>query len=103
MQLAVMDAADRDGELVAHSASKSTRLRKRQVMRIRRHAAADKARLPQNESAMVLIAQTDRLAESTDGAVARPLPGSACSLLAVACIRPSGGHYGLLRDSMRRP
>jgi hypothetical protein len=40
MKLAVMDAANRDDELVAHPASKPTRLGKREVMRIRWHAAA---------------------------------------------------------------
>ena len=56
MQLAVVDPADRDDELVAHAPSECTRLRKREVMRIRRHAAADEARLPQNEFPVVLIA-----------------------------------------------
>src|SRR5271166_4601398 len=46
MQLAVMDPADRDDELVADPVSKGTRLCKRKVVRIRRHAAAHKARLP---------------------------------------------------------
>jgi hypothetical protein len=35
MQLAVMDAANRDRELVAHAMSKCTRLCKLEVMRIR--------------------------------------------------------------------
>ena len=56
MQLAVMDSANRDGELVAHPVSKRTRLGKREVMRIRRHAAAHKAGLPQDEPEVVLIA-----------------------------------------------
>ena len=60
MQLAVMDPADRDDELVAHTASECTRLCKREVMRIRRHAAAHKAGLPQHELPVVLIAQANR-------------------------------------------
>jgi hypothetical protein len=59
MKLAVMDAANRDGELVAHSVSKPTRLGTREVMRIRRHAAAHKTRLPQYELPVLLIAQPD--------------------------------------------
>jgi hypothetical protein len=60
MQLAVMEPADRDDELVAHTASECTRLCKREVMRIRRHAAAHKAGLPQHELPVVLIAQANR-------------------------------------------
>ena len=56
MKLAVVDPADRDRELVADSASKRARLCKREVMRIRRHAAAHKAWLPQHESPVILIA-----------------------------------------------
>src|SRR5207249_3470805 len=67
MQLAVMDPADRDDELVAHAASECTRLCKREVMRIRRHAAAHKARLPQHEFPVVLIAEANSFAQSTDG------------------------------------
>jgi hypothetical protein len=46
MQLAVVHPADRHHEFVAHAASKRARLREREVMRIRWHAAAHKARLP---------------------------------------------------------
>jgi len=56
MKLAVMDPADWDRELVAHAASKRAGLCKREVMRIRRHAAAHKAWLPQHEFPVVLIA-----------------------------------------------
>ena len=56
MKLAVMDPADWDRELVAHAASKRARLCKCEVMRIRRHAAAHKAWLPEHESAVILIA-----------------------------------------------
>ena len=56
MQLAVMDPADRDGELVADSLSKGARLCKREVVRIRRHSTTHKAWLPSHEFAVVLIA-----------------------------------------------
>jgi hypothetical protein len=38
MKLAMMDAANRDGELVADPVSKCTRLCKREVVRIRRYS-----------------------------------------------------------------
>jgi hypothetical protein len=56
MELAVVDPADRDDELVTHPASERTRLGKGEVMGIRWHAAADKACRPQDEFAVVLIA-----------------------------------------------
>ena len=46
MQLAVMEPADRDDELVAHSPSEGTRLGKREVVRVRRNATAHEAGLP---------------------------------------------------------
>src|SRR5262245_27609291 len=75
MQVAVMDPANRDGELVAHPVSKRTRLGKREVMRIRRYAAAHNTRLPQDELPVLLIAQADRFAQSTDRPAARSLFG----------------------------
>ena len=62
MELAVMGPADRDDELIAHSASERPRLGKREVVRVRRHPAAHEAGLPQHESAVVLIAQANRFA-----------------------------------------
>ena len=47
----MVDSADRDDELVAHTAPECTRLCKGEMMRIRRHAAAHEARLSQHESA----------------------------------------------------
>ena len=86
MKLAVMNPADRDRELVTHSASKRARLCKREVMRIRRHAAAHKAWLPQHEFPVVLIAQANRFAQSTDCVAARlllaPLGMCACGACA---------------------
>ena len=59
MKLAVMDPANRDSEPVAHSVSNSVskRLGKREVMRIRRRAAAHKTSRPLHELPMVLVAQ----------------------------------------------
>ena len=60
MKLAVVDPTNRDGELIADSVSEGTRLHKRQVMRIRRRSAADKACLPGHELPVLLIAQANR-------------------------------------------
>jgi hypothetical protein len=48
------DSADRDDELVAHTAPECTRLCKGEMMRIRRHAAAHEARLSQHEFPVIL-------------------------------------------------
>src|SRR6516164_9310255 len=66
MQLAVMEPADWHSKLVAHSASEGTRLREGEVMRVGWHTAAHKARLPQHESSVVLIAQANRFAQRLD-------------------------------------
>ena len=70
MKFAVMDPTDRNGELVAYSASHGTRLCEGQVVRIRWHAAAHKARLPQNEFPMIFVAQANRFAQSLDQVLA---------------------------------
>jgi hypothetical protein len=64
MQLPVMEPADWDDELVAHSPSEGTWLGKREVVRVRRHATAHEAGLPSHESSVVLIAQATRFAQS---------------------------------------
>jgi hypothetical protein len=66
MELAVVGPANRDDEFVAYPSSECARLGKGEVMRIRRHAAAHKAGLPQHEFPMVLIAQANRLAQTAD-------------------------------------
>ena len=66
MHLAVMEPADWDDELIADSASEGPRLGKREVMWVRWHTAAHKARLPQHESSVVLIAQANRFAQGLD-------------------------------------
>src|SRR5437868_13493249 len=98
----MVDSADRDDELVAHAAPECTRLCKGEMMRIRRHAAAHEARLSQNESSVILIAQANRFSQSTDCIAARLLfvDRHRC-FLAGSRVRRSG-HPGLLRDSMRR-
>src|SRR5262249_10670011 len=75
MKLAVVDPTNRHGELVAHSVSKRTRLGKREVMRIRRYAAAHKTRLPQDEPPVALITQADGFAQSTGRPAWRSLFG----------------------------
>jgi len=60
MKLAVMDPANRNSKLVAYSASKPTRLGKREVMRIGWDAAAHKAGLPEHEPAVVSFAPSSR-------------------------------------------
>src|SRR5438552_2905664 len=66
MQLAMMDSADRNGELVAHASSECTWLCKREVMRIGGYAAAHKAGLPEHEPAVLPIAQANRFASKHD-------------------------------------
>jgi hypothetical protein len=73
MKLAVMDTADGNGKLVADSVSKGTRLCKREVVRIRRHSAAHKARLPTHEFPVILIAQANCFSQSMNCPAARPL------------------------------
>ena len=55
----MVDSADRDDELVAHTATECTRLCKGEMMRIRRQAAAHETRLSQHESPVILIAQAE--------------------------------------------
>jgi hypothetical protein len=89
MQLAMMEAADRDGELVTHASSQCTRLCKREMMRIRWDATAHKTGLPEHESAVVLIAQPNRFAQSMDHVAAGLLLGPPRSF--VACTRIADG------------
>src|SRR5271166_4618767 len=101
MQLAVMEPANRGGERVAHAASECTRLGKGEVMRIRWHPAAHQAWLPQEEFSVVLVAQANRLAQSTDCTSAWLLPGDSRSLLTPNGIGQAGRPHALIRDSMR--
>jgi hypothetical protein len=93
MKLAVMDPTNRDGELVTNSVSKRTRLHKLEMMRIRRRPAAYKARLPRHELPVLLIAHANRFAQGADCTLARGLAGDFRSFLAIARIRPTGGHH----------
>ncbi len=63
VKLAVVAAAQRNGELVTRLAAKRPRLRNTQVMGIGRLAAADQARLVGDKSQMVLVADAPRLRE----------------------------------------
>src|SRR6266545_614472 len=98
----MMDSADRDDELVAHTAPDCTWLCKGEMMGIRRHAAAHEARLSQHESPVILIAQANRFSQSTDCIAARLLlDGPHRCFLAGTRVRRTG-HPGLVRDGMRR-
>ena len=61
MHLAVVSPAQRHGELVADLAPKCLRLRKPQMMGVRRLTTADQTRLFSDEPDMVLVANATRL------------------------------------------
>ena len=61
MQLAMMPAAERHGELVADFSAKRPALGKAQVMGVGRFAAADQASLLRDEADMVAIADAPGL------------------------------------------
>jgi hypothetical protein len=63
MQIAVMRAAERHGELVTDLQAKRAWLRKAEVMRIGRLAATDEAGLPGDELEMLLVADALWLAK----------------------------------------
>ncbi len=63
MELTMMPAAQRHGELIADLAPERPALRKAQVMGIARPAAADEARLLGNIADMLAIAHPARLRE----------------------------------------
>src|SRR4029079_10602706 len=74
MDLAVMQPANRDRELVADLAPKRTGLGKAQVMWVGRRAATYEARLGRDEPAVLFVAQADGLcgdAAATDVEFAR--------------------------------
>jgi hypothetical protein len=61
VHLAVVHAAERDGELITGLASERARLRVAQVMGVGWLAAADQARLPGNVAQMFFVAVAPRL------------------------------------------
>jgi hypothetical protein len=65
VKLTVMDATERDRELVADPAPERTRLREPKMMGIRRHPAAHKARLSRYEFPVIFVAQADGFAQCT--------------------------------------
>src|SRR5260370_38421113 len=99
----MVDTAEWDGELIGDSPAQGTRLCKGEVVRIRRHAAAHKAGLPQNELPVVLITQANRLARGTDRGTARFLLDLHQSFLAGSSGKPADGHTASGRDSTKRP
>ena len=87
MKLAMMDAANRDGELVADSVSKCTRLGKREVMRIRRYSPTHQARLPSHKLPVLLVAQANCFSQSTNCRNVGPL---LCRSFLTGCGEPAG-------------
>src|SRR5689334_11609236 len=69
MQIAVVCAAERHGELIAHLHAQRSRLSKAQVMRVCRLPATDEARLSGDEFEMLLVADALWLGEVQDGFV----------------------------------
>src|SRR5262249_10876630 len=100
--LAMMDPADRDNELVAHSSSECARLCKGQVMRVRWDAAANKTSLPKYEFPMVLVAQPNRFAQGPHCVRARLPLGQLGRFLACFCVAFATLHHSLLCGCMRR-
>src|SRR6516165_9974195 len=82
----MVNPADRDNELIARSAPEGVWLCKGQVMRVRWHTAAHEAGLPQDESAVVLVAQADRFPQGADHVSARLLLGLLGKLLVCGCV-----------------
>jgi hypothetical protein len=76
-------------------------LGKGEVVRVRGHAAAHQARLPQHELPVVFIAQANRFSQCTYCAFASPLFGASRSLLTVTGINKRIRGDSLTRDSMR--
>jgi hypothetical protein len=70
MQFAIMRATDGDRVFVADLPPERAGLRKAKMMRVRRGASAYDARLPGDESSMLLVAQANGLAHqaAADGA-----------------------------------
>src|SRR4029079_2498805 len=98
----MVDSADGDDELVAHTAPECTRLCKGEMMRIRRHAAAHEAGLSQHESPVILIAQANLFSQRTDCIAARLLFGDRHRCFLAGSRVRRAGHPGLVRHSMRR-
>src|ERR1700730_7353835 len=98
MQLAVMGAADRDGELVTHAAAQGTRPCQRAMRRRPWDAAAHKTGLPERESAVLLIAQPNRFAQSMNHVGAGLLLGPPRNFVGRTRIQQAAGQYALVRD-----
>jgi hypothetical protein len=69
VNLAVVSAAERDGELIADFTAERTALRESQVVSIARLPAADQARLLGDEPHVLAIADAPRLGEGKHGLV----------------------------------
>jgi hypothetical protein len=69
MNLAMMTAAERHGELIADFETQGSGLRKPQVMRIARLPAADEAGLRGNKPQMGFVAKTPRLGDGQNALI----------------------------------
>src|SRR6516165_5272503 len=97
MQLAMMDPAYRNDELVAYAASERSWGWEGEMVRIRRHPATDEARLPQYESSVILIAQAHGLSQSAAHLGARLRRGFRRGFLAITRLRSANGGSWQLR------
>jgi hypothetical protein len=98
MELAVVQAADRDDEFVAHAPSKCARLCECEVMGVGRKTATHQARLPEHEFSVVLVSEANHFAQAPDRAGAKHLLG------ARGQFRDGLREYGaVISDGMRHP
>ena len=61
VDFAMVEPTNRDGELIAHLSAQRTRLGETEVMRVRRRAATNNARMGRHEPAVLLVTQADGL------------------------------------------
>jgi len=76
MNFSVVNTAERNGELVAHLASKRRMLGKPNMMRIRRLPPTDEASSPGNELNVFLVTKAARLGYGENGLVEARWPGA---------------------------
>ena len=69
MNFSMVNTAERNGELVAHLASKRRVLGKPNMVRIRRLPPTDKAGLPGNEPNVFLVTKAARLRYGEEGLI----------------------------------
>src|SRR5271165_413411 len=85
MQLAVVEPANRDDELVAQAAFECTRLCKWEVMQVRRRRAAHQARLPQNATKDGMALSNSSHPNCPKGEVAPSAPSASSAAVLGTC------------------